>query len=37
MVGLVIVLAVVVVFDLAAILWGADSRPSIDDLPSRQF
>lgn len=37
MVGLVIVFAVVVVFDLAAILWGADSRPSIDDFPSRQF
>jgi hypothetical protein len=37
MVGLLIVFAVVVVFDLAAILWGADSRPSIDDLPSRQF
>jgi hypothetical protein len=37
MVGLLIVFAVVVVFDLAAILWGADSRPSLDDLPSRQF
>jgi hypothetical protein len=37
MVGLVIVFAIVVVFDLAAILWGADSRPSIDDIPSRQL
>ena len=37
MVVLVIVIAVVVVFDLAAVLWGADSRPSIDDTPSRQF
>lgn len=37
MVGLVIVFAVVIVFDLAAILWGADSRPSIDDIPARQF
>ena len=34
MVGLVIVIAVVVVFDLAAILWGSDSRPSIDDTSS---
>jgi hypothetical protein len=37
MVGLVIVFAVVIVFDLAALLWGADSRPSIDDIPSRSF
>ena len=37
MVGLVIVIAVVVVFDLAAVLWGADSRRSINDVPSRQF
>jgi hypothetical protein len=37
MVGLVIVIAVVVVFDLAAVLWGADSRPSIDDIPSQKF
>lgn len=34
MVGLLIVIAVVVVFDLAAILWGTDSRSSIDDVPS---
>ena len=34
MVGLVLVFAVLIVFDLAAVLWGADSRPSIDDLPS---
>lgn len=34
MVGLVIVIAVVVVFDLAAVLWGADSRPSVDDMAS---
>lgn len=37
MVGLLIVFAVVVVFDLAAILWGADSRPTIDDTPSQNF
>lgn len=34
MFGLVLVFAVLIVFDLAAVLWGADSRPSIDDLPS---
>jgi hypothetical protein len=34
MVGLVIVIAVVVVFDLAAILWGTDSRSSSDDRSS---
>lgn len=37
MVGLMIVIAIVVVFDLAAVLWGADSRPSIDDIPSHQL
>jgi hypothetical protein len=37
MVGLMIVIAVVVVFDLAAVLWGADSRPPIDDTPPRHF
>jgi hypothetical protein len=34
MFGLVLVFAVLIIFDLAAVLWGADSRPSIDDLPS---
>jgi len=34
MFGLVLVFAVLIVFDLAAVLWGADSRPSIDELPS---
>jgi hypothetical protein len=34
MVGLVIVIAVVVVFDLAAVLWGADSRSSVDEMPT---
>lgn len=34
MVGLVIVIAVVVVFDLAAVMWGADSRSSADDSPA---
>jgi len=37
MVGLVIVIAVVVLFDLAAVMWGADSRSSIDDSPSHQI
>ena len=35
MVGLALVLAVVVVIDLAAVLWGTDSRSSVDDVPSR--
>ena len=35
MVGIVIVLAVVVAFDLAAVLWGADSR-STGQSPSRK-
>jgi len=34
MVGLVIVIAVVVVLDLAAVLWGVDSRSSLDETPS---
>jgi hypothetical protein len=34
MVGLVIVIAVVVVFDLAAILWGTDTRSSSDGMSS---
>jgi hypothetical protein len=34
MIGLVIVLAVVVAFDLAAVLWGTDSRSSVDELPT---
>ena len=34
MVGFLIVVAVLVVFDLAAVLWGADSRTSIGDAPS---
>ncbi len=34
MVGLVIVIAVVVAFDLAAVLWGTDSRSSVDEMPS---
>jgi hypothetical protein len=36
MVGLVLVIAVVVVIDLAAVLWGTDSRSSIDDVPSQR-
>lgn len=34
MVSLVLVIAVVVVIDLAAVLWGTDSRSSIDDVAS---
>jgi hypothetical protein len=34
MVGFLIVVAVLVAFDLAAVLWGADSRTTTSDLPS---
>jgi hypothetical protein len=37
MVGLVVIVAVMVVFDLAALRWGADSRPSISDEPTRSI
>jgi len=37
MVGLMIVIAVVVVLDLAAVLWGVDSRPSIDETSSHHI
>jgi hypothetical protein len=36
MVGFVIVIAVLVAFDLAAVLWGADSRTIVGDQPSHQ-
>jgi hypothetical protein len=37
MAGLVLILAVVVAFDLAALRWGADSRPPIDREPTRNI
>lgn len=37
MVGLVLIVAVMVVFDLAALRWGADSRPSLDADPARNI
>jgi hypothetical protein len=37
MVGFVLILAVIVVFDLAALRWGADSRPSIGEGPTRNI
>ena len=37
MVGLVLIVAVVIVFDLAALRWGADSRPDIGNEPSRNI
>ena len=37
MVGLVLILTVMVAFDLAALRWGADTRPSINDEPTRTF
>ncbi len=37
MFGLIVIVALLVIFDLAALRWGADSRPSIDSLPSRNL
>lgn len=37
MVGLVVILVVMVVFDLAALWWGADSRPTSDRRPTRNI
>ena len=37
MVGLVLIVVVMVVFDLAALRWGADSRPSIGEEPKRSI
>ena len=37
MVGLILILTVMVAFDLAALRWGADTRPSIDDEPIRSL
>jgi len=36
-IGLVLILALMVSFDLAALRWGADSRPSITDEPVRSI
>lgn len=33
MVELILILAALVAFDLAALRWGADTRPSINDEP----
>lgn len=37
MVGIVLIVAVMVAFDLAALRWGADSRPSISEEPTRNI
>ena len=37
MVGVVLIMALMVAFDLAALRWGADSRPSIGDEPIRSI
>ncbi len=37
MVGLVLIVGLMVVFDLAALVWGADSRPSISEEPTRSI
>jgi hypothetical protein len=31
MVGLLLIITLMVIFDLAALRWGADTRPSIND------
>jgi hypothetical protein len=35
--GLILIMAVMVAFDLSALRWGADSRPSIDAEPPRNI
>jgi hypothetical protein len=37
MVELVLIVTVMVAFDLAALRWGADTRPSISDEPIRSI
>ena len=37
MVGLVLIVVVMVALDLAALRWGADSRPSIGEEPTRNI
>ena len=37
MVVLVVIVTVMVVFDLAALRWGADSRPPVSDEPIRSI
>jgi hypothetical protein len=37
MVGLILIVTVMVVFDLAALRWGADSRPSTSNEPARNI
>jgi hypothetical protein len=37
MVGFVLIVTFMVVFDLAALRWGADSRPSPSEGPKRNI
>ena len=37
MVGFVLILTFMVVFDLAALRWGADSRPTRSEGPTRNI
>jgi hypothetical protein len=37
MVGLILIVTLMVVFDLAALRWGADSRRSISNEPTRSI
>ena len=37
MVGLILIITVMVAFDLAALRWGADTRPSLNDEPTQSI
>lgn len=37
MIELVVIVTALVAFDLAALRWGADTRPSINDDPIRSI
>jgi len=37
MVGVVLIVVVMALFDLAALRWGADSRPSTGNEPTRSI
>ena len=37
MIGLILIVAVIVAFDLAALRWGADTRPPLNDEPTRSI
>lgn len=37
MVGFILIVTVIVIFDLAALRWGTDSRPSIGEEATRSI